>query len=210
MALAYLHAVYGEAMWDLGLPLLNVLERSQAEILLQMCARRINAPLTSSLGRLFDGVAAIMGLRRQVAFEGQAAMELEMIADDQTRERYAFHWEPGGIRRIAQASIIRGVVEDLQRGMPAFVISRKFHNTLIEGCADLCADIGRDTRLDQVVLSGGCFQNRLLLEGLTEALTRKNMKVYSPRQVPTNDGGISLGQAVIGAARAAGIKSRVQ
>ena len=110
---------------------------------------------------------------------------------------------------ISIAPIVRGVVEDLQRGMPAFIISRKFHNTLVEGCADLCAAIGRETQLDQVVLSGGCFQNRLLLEGLTRVLTGRNMKVYSHRQVPTNDGGISLGQAVIGAARAAGIKSRI-
>ena len=209
MALAYLYAAFGQDMWHIDLPVLRGLERAEAEILVQMCSRRINAPLTSSMGRLFDGVAAIMGLRRRVAFEGQAAMELEMIADDQTRECYDFHWESNGVRRIAHAPLIRGVVEDLQRGMPAFIISRKFHNTLVEGCADLCAAIGRETQLDQVVLSGGCFQNRLLLEGLTRALTGRNMKVYSHRQVPTNDGGISLGQAVIGAARAAGIKSRI-
>ena len=107
------------------------------------------------------------------------------------------------------APIVKGIVEDVQRGLPAFIISRKFHDTLIEGCAALCAVIGKETQLDRVVLSGGCFQNRLLLEGLTRALIQRNMKVYSHRQVPTNDGGICLGQAVIGAALASGKKSRV-
>jgi hydrogenase maturation protein HypF len=136
-------------------------------------------------------------------------MELEMMADDQTRERYDFKWGEGAVRRIEIAPLIKGVVADLQRGLPAFIISKKFHNTLIEGCAALCAVISKETQLDRVVLSGGCFQNRLLLEGLTRALSERNLKIYSHRQVPTNDGGISLGQAVVGAAMAAGKKSRV-
>jgi hydrogenase maturation protein HypF len=209
MALAYLHQVYGPDLWTLDLPLLRTQARDRAQVILQMCARRINAPLTSSMGRLFDGVAAIIGLRQRVAFEGQAAMELEMIADDQTQARYPFEWQEGGVRTIAVAPIIKGVVADLQQGLPAFVISRKFHNTLIQGCADLCAAIGAESGLDRVALSGGCFQNRLLLEGLIQALTERKLTVYSHRQVPSNDGGISLGQAVIGATRAAGKISQV-
>ncbi len=210
MALAYLHQVFGQDLWNLNLPALKALTRSEADVIVRMCDRGINAPLTSSMGRLFDGVAAIIGLRQQVAFEGQAAMELEMMADDQTRERYDFEWHDGAVRRIETAPLIKGVVEDLQRGLPAFIISRKFHNTLIEGWAALCAVISKETQLDRVVLSGGCFQNRLLLEGLTRALRERNLKIYSHRQVPTNDGGISLGQAVIGAALASGKQSRVQ
>jgi hydrogenase maturation protein HypF len=209
MALAYLHRVYGPALWDLDLPAVAALERDEAEVILAMCVRGLNAPPTSSLGRLFDGVAAIIGLRQRVAFEGQAAMELEMIADQPTPQRYDFRWQGQAVRRVAVEPLIRGVVEDLQQGLPAYIISGKFHNTLVEGWADLCAVLGRETRLDRVVLSGGCFQNRLLLEGLTRALTRRKMKVYSHRQVPTNDGGISLGQAVAGAARAAGEKSHI-
>jgi hydrogenase maturation protein HypF len=197
MALACLHQVYGRELWDLNLPALGAMDRSKAGILVRMCEQGINAPLTSSMGRLFDAVAAIIGLRRQVAFEGQAAMELEMIADDQTSERYDFQWEDGQVRVVAIAPVIRGVVEDLRRGVPAFIISRKFHNTLIHGCAELCAVIAGELQLDRVVLSGGCFQNRLLLEGLTRALTERGLIVFSHRQVPTNDGGISLGQAVI-------------
>jgi hydrogenase maturation protein HypF len=198
MALACLNQVYGRDLWELGLPAMGAMARSEADILVRMCEQGLNAPLTSSMGRLFDAVAAIIGLRRQVAFEGQAAMELEMIAEDPTPERYDFQWWDGEIRVIAIAPIIRGVVEDLRRGVPAFIISRKFHNTLIHGCAELCAVIAGELQLDRVVLSGGCFQNRLLLEGLTRALAKRSLKVYSHRQVPTNDGGIALGQAVIG------------
>jgi len=209
MALACLHQVYGQELWDLDLPAIAAIPRSEADILVRMCEQGINAPLTSSLGRLFDAVAAVIGLRRQVAFEGQAAMELEMIADDPTPERYDFQWREGQVRLISIEPVLRGVVEDLRRGVPAFIISRKFHNTLIHGCAELCTVIGSELQLDRVVLSGGCFQNRLLLEGLTRALTDRNLKVYSHRQVPTNDGGIALGQAVIGAAVAAGRQSRL-
>jgi hydrogenase maturation protein HypF len=210
MALAYLHHVYGRDLWDLDLPAIDAMGRNQAEVIVQMCQQRINAPMTSSLGRLFDGVAAIIGLRRTVAFEGQAAMELEMMSEDPTDEDYPFEWQSAGaVKQIALAPIIKGVVRDVQIGMPAFIIGRKFHNTVIKGCAALCAVLGKAHRLNQVVLSGGCFQNRLLLEGLTEALERKGMDVFSHRLVPANDGGISLGQAVIGGATAAGKKSKV-
>ncbi|MEJ2157532.1 MAG: carbamoyltransferase HypF, partial [Desulfobacteraceae bacterium] len=175
----------------------------------ERCRRRINAPMTSSLGRLFDGVAALIGLRQTVAFEGQAAMELEMMSGDEIRERYDFQWLPGETRVITLAPIIQGVVEDLRCGLPAFVIGRKFHNTVIEGCADLSAAIGKACRIKKVVLSGGCFQNRLLLEGLIVALRQRGLEVFSHQVVPTNDGGISLGQAVIAGTIVTGRKSAV-
>ncbi|MGD8833690.1 MAG: carbamoyltransferase HypF [Desulfobacteraceae bacterium] len=210
MALAYLHHVYGNGLWDLGLPAISAMDRSQAEVIVQMCRRKINAPMTSSLGRLFDGVAAIIGLRHSVAFEGQAAMELEMISDEANHEHYSFQWQSGaGGQQIALAPIIEGVVDDVRSGVPAFIIGRKFHNTLINGCADLCAAVSSECGLNQVVLSGGCFQNRLLLEGLTQALTQKGFEVFNHRLVPANDGGICLGQAAIAGALAAGRESKV-
>lgn len=210
MALAYLHQVYGQGLWDLGLPAIEAMDHSQADVIVKMCRQRINAPMTSSLGRLFDGVAAIIGLRQTVAFEGQAAMELEMMADDANNEHYDFGWQSWAeIQQIALAPIISGVVDDVRAGMPAFIIGRKFHNTIVNGCADLCAAISSAYGLNQVVLSGGCFQNRLLLEGLTEALTQKGLEVFNHRLVPANDGGISLGQAAIAGALASGRKSKV-
>ena len=199
MALAYLALTYGERLNGLDLPFLSLVDANKANHVLEMVRKRINAPLTSSLGRLFDGVAAILGLRLTAAFEGQAAMELEMMADSQEARRYDLAWHGQKVKQVAVEPIITGVVEDILRGLPAFIISRKFHNTLTEGFADLCAVIGRETDLDRVVLSGGCFQNRLLLEGLTQALTKRRLEVYTHRLVPANDGGIALGQAIIGA-----------
>jgi hydrogenase maturation protein HypF len=200
MALSYLDHTFGTGLWDLDLPWLQSVDRAQAQIVARMCARGVNAPLTSSLGRLFDAVAAILGLRGKVAFEGQAAMELEMIAEPGETDRYALTWSDDDPRQIAVAPIIAGVVEDIRRGMPAFVISAKFHNTIVHGVAELCDALRKDIQIDRVVISGGCFQNKRLQEGLRSVLTSGGFKVYCHRHVPTNDGGIALGQAMIAAA----------
>ncbi|MDA8141248.1 MAG: carbamoyltransferase HypF [Desulfobacteraceae bacterium] len=197
MGLAWLHQAFGLDLWDLALPFINDTSRDKASVILQMIEKHINAPLTSSLGRLFDAVAAIIGLRRDVAFEGQAAMELEMMADGQAQGSYAYAWSKEPVARIQAAPIIRAVVDDLLHGVPAFIISRRFHDTLAALFADLCGQIRAQTGLTRVVLSGGCFQNALLLTGLTGALQQQGFDVYSHALVPTNDGGISLGQAVI-------------
>ncbi len=209
MALAYLELTFPGQVWELDLPFLSRVDRSRGEVVLEMARQQINAPMTSSLGRLFDGVAAIIGLRQQVAFEGQAAMELEMMADEHEDRHYAFTWQGRQVKQFAVQPIVAGVVEDIRAGMPAFLISRKFHNTLIQGFAALCNEIGRETGIRQVVLSGGCFQNKLLLEGLIGELTRRQFEVFSHRLTPTNDGGIALGQAIIGAQAINGIKSEV-
>ena len=197
MGLAFLHHAYEDALWELGLPFLRGLAHDQARIVVQMAARRVNSPLTSSLGRLFDGVAAIIGLRGVVAFEGQAAMELEMIADRHAHGTYPFHWCTEPVRHADVVPMVTAIVDDIQRGTPAFIISRKFHDTLTAMWASLCIALRAQTGIDRVALSGGCFQNVLLLEGLTEALQKEDFLVYSQQQVPTNDGGISLGQAVV-------------
>jgi hydrogenase maturation protein HypF len=197
MGLAWLHHTYGEGLWDLALPFVRALDHPRAATVVQMAERRINAPLTSSLGRLFDAVAAIMGLRGQVAFEGQAAMELEMIADGQARGAYPFQWSSDQVKQVDAAPMLRALVEDILQGTPAFVISRRFHDTLISGWAALCAALRDEAGLARVVLSGGCFQNVLLLQGLDAALRAKGFEVYSHQSVPTNDGGICLGQAVV-------------
>jgi hydrogenase maturation protein HypF len=209
MGLAYLHAVFGDALWELDLPLLRGLDRGKAEIIVQMASRRINAPLTSSLGRLFDGVASIIGLRRQAAYEGQAAMELEMIADGREHAAYDFEWGDGPCRTLRIAPLIRALVADVQDNVPAFIVSRKFHQTIIGMCAAVCALLRAETHLTRIVLSGGCFQNVLLLGGLTQALRADRFEVFTHRQVPTNDGGLALGQALVAGSLAAGLKSEV-
>jgi hydrogenase maturation protein HypF len=202
MGLSYLYAAYGDALADLPLPFLCGIEDARAAIILEMIKKRINAPLTSSLGRLFDGVAALAGLRNEVAFEGQAAMELEMMAASAADHSYDCHWPAGAPVQIPTAPIIRAVVEDLLRGTAPAIISARFHLTLVRLFTDLCDQLRRDTGLTRVVLSGGVFQNAVLLGGLMRALENKTFKVYTHKQVPTNDGGLSLGQAIIAAAMA--------
>ncbi len=209
MGLTYLHAVFGDGLWELNLPLLRDLDPDKAGIVVQMAEKRINAPPTSSLGRLFDGVAAILGLRANAAYEGQAAMELEMIADGREHGPYPFDWEEGPCRRLRVAPLIKALVTDIQDNVPAFIISRRFHETIVRMCAALCASIRGERRLNRVVLGGGCFQNVLLLEGLQQDLTAAGFEVFAPRRVPANDGGLALGQALVAAAAAQGIQSEV-
>jgi hydrogenase maturation protein HypF len=201
MAVSYLNDAYGGDFRNLDLPAIKQLDPGKVGIVSEMILKGINSPLTSSLGRLFDGVAAICGIRQRVNFEGQAAMEMEMLAEETAESRYGYEWEGKDVLRILPAPIIRGVVTDIQNRVPVTKIGAKFHNTLIYLFADLC-DLIRESRgLNRVVLSGGCFQNATLLSGLIQALEKRNFQIFSHHQVPTNDGGISLGQAVVAAVK---------
>ena len=201
MALAYLHDAFGEELHRLDLPMLRRLDRARVQTVLTMIQKGFNSPPTSSMGRLFDGIAALLDIRHDVSFEGQAAMALEMAAAPVETGHYELEWSVGDIRRIQPSPIVRGVVQDRLAGVPPSVISRKFHNTIVRLFTELCCEIRRDTGLCRVVMSGGAFQNLILLEGLSRALTGEGFEVSSHTRVPTNDGGLSLGQAVIAAAR---------
>ncbi len=200
MAVSYLQGAYGNDFRNLNLPAMAAIENKKLTIISEMISKGINAPLTSSLGRLFDGVAAICGIRQRVNFEGQAAMALEMAASGDSDSVYEYEWDADGVYRILTEPIIRGVVDDVACGIPVGEISSRFHRTLICLFTDLCVVIGKERELDRVVLSGGVFQNSILLTGLTRALEERNFQVFSHQQVPTNDGGIALGQAVVAAA----------
>jgi len=202
MAVSYLYDAFGDDFRDSDLPLFKAIDTPKVEIMVDMVKKKVNSPLTSSMGRLFDGIAAISGIRYKVAFEGQAAMELEMLADDHRADIYDYEWITADDYQILTRPIVRGVVNDTVQGVPPAVISRKFHQTLIRLFAELSAIIGRENGLNRVVLSGGCFQNSLLLAGLIKALQAQQLDVYTHTQVPANDGGISLGQAVVAAATA--------
>ena len=197
MAVSYLYQAYGEQLWEQPLPLLQKEDKSKIDTLLKMIRQGINCPLTSSCGRLFDGVAALIGLRERVAFEGQAAMELEMIQDG--REASPYPWEitkEDGVYLIRTSVMIRGVVEDVTKGVPRGLISRRFHLTLVEVLTKACILLRDDSGLEKVVLGGGVFQNRTLLAGMEARLSEKGFQVFSKALVPSNDGGIALGQAV--------------
>jgi hydrogenase maturation protein HypF len=202
MAVSYLQNAYGGDFHNLEIPVVNAIDNEKVTVIGEMISKGINSPLTSSLGRLFDGVAAICGIRQRVNFEGQAAMELEMMAAGDAETLYDCAWDTGDAYRIRTEPIIRGVVDDVVKGRPISEISARFHRTLIGVFTEVCVLIGKERELNRVVLSGGVFQNAILLTGLTRALEAKNFKVFSHQLVPTNDGGISLGQAVVAAAKA--------
>ena len=200
MAVSYLYDAYGEGLRELGIPVITETDEQSMETIIKMISNGINSPLTSSLGRLFDGIAAITGVRRRVYFEGQAAMDMEMAADQVTEAHYSYEWEPGSYYRIMPRPIVRGVVEDFLKGIRPSEISAKFHCTLIRLFSDICEIVSRERDIKRVVMSGGVFQNAILLTGLTRALEDKGLQVFSHRIVPTNDGGICLGQAIAAAA----------
>ncbi len=200
MAVSYLIDAFGDAFRGLDLPLLTQIEDLKIGVMVEMISKRVNAPNTSSLGRLFDGVAALVGIRNRVHYEGQAAMELEMIAEKGRGKPYDYEWTPGDVRKILTGPIISDVVHDMEAGVSPSRISGRFHLTLVRLFRELCEDIRVETGLNRVALSGGVFQNRLLLAGLIHALTKSGFQVFSHQLVPTNDGGISLGQAVVAAA----------
>jgi hydrogenase maturation protein HypF len=201
MAVSYLQDAYGSDFSGLKLPAMREIDSEKLTVVSEMIAKGINAPMTSSLGRLFDGVAAIMGIRNRVNYEGQAAMELEMMAAEPSDSQYRIGWKTGTVLHIPPAPIIRGVVTDILNQVPVGEIAAKFHRTLIRLFADVCEFVRKDSGLNRVALSGGCFQNATLLAGLIQALTEKKFEVFSQQQVPTNDGGIALGQAVVAAAK---------
>jgi hydrogenase maturation protein HypF len=200
MAAAHLHDAFGDGWKHLDLPLFSAVSVEKLDMAVRMARSGINAPRTSSLGRLFDAVAALCGLRARVHYEGQAAMELEMAADPETPGRYPYKVAPGAALIVATAPMIRAAAADLDTGVPVPVVAGRFHRTVIDLFVALCRRVRDRTGLARVALSGGVFQNVILLEGMIRALVDAGFSVYTSEQLPANDGGISLGQAVAAAA----------
>jgi hydrogenase maturation protein HypF len=165
----------------------------------------LNTPLTSSMGRLFDAVASIAGVRQSVNYEGQAAIELEALADPAENGGYRFEVQPqsGDVMRktysVSAVPVIRSVVEDRRAGAAASTISARFHNALAAMLRDVCILIRNERDLNEVALSGGVFQNVTLLRRTLELLRSTGFTIYTHRLVPPNDGGLALGQAAVAA-----------
>jgi hydrogenase maturation protein HypF len=162
----------------------------------------MNSPLTSSLGRVFDGVASILDMKRSVSFEGQAAMDLEAAAGSGSGDILPYHIEHDGeISILDLIPAIRALVEGSLAGMDPTGLASSFHATLIASFVDIAELIRDNTGIDRVVLSGGCFQNRILLEGCADDLEKAGFEVFTHKRIPTNDGGVAVGQAVIAGMR---------
>lgn len=203
MGISYLFKKYGNDLLNLDIPLLKSIPEKNVKIITEMISKNINSPLTTSLGRLFDGVSAICGIRTHVHNEGQAAMDLEMAAAPDAEGFYEYdRFIDNDIYLVNPDRIIGGIVEDLQKKISTGIISAKFHETLIRLYTELCNKISADAGLDRVVLSGGVFQNSVFTRGLAASLEKNGLKVFTHRLVPANDGGISLGQAMVAACSA--------
>jgi len=196
MAFAYLLEAFGDKAMDLDW--IKRRDPQTCGILKRMIEQRVNSPRTSSMGRLFDAISSLLSIRDTVNYEGQAAIELEMAADAEVKEEYPFKLQE--TRRpviVDPVEMVKGIVQDLIRGCPRSFISGKFHRTIARLVVETCREIRLESGLDRVVLSGGVFQNTLLLEWVCHGLKQAGFEVYTHHLVPTNDGGISLGQAVI-------------
>jgi len=204
VALALLWEMWGEEVLDReDLAPVRAISTGDRRLLGSMLAKGVRSPQTTSAGRLFDAVAALVDVRQSVSFEGQAAMALEFIASEAENGTYPIEVrsvaDGGEILELDWEPLIREVIEDSQRGIDAGIIGARFHNTLVEAIVAVAQEVGEP----RVVLTGGCFQNRLLTERAAHRLRESGLDVLVHRQVPANDGGISLGQIAVATARLA-------
>ncbi len=216
MAAAYLDRAYGD-----DVPELDVVTRNAADwrAVRSLARSGVNAPPTSSAGRLFDAVAALLGVRDAINYEGQAAIELEQFADPAERGAYeaAVVGDERAARggheaavvgderlRVSGVDLVRACAGDLRAGIAPAVVAARFHNGIADVIARVCHTLRTSTGVGTVALSGGVFQNLLLLGATVDALERRDFRVLIHSRVPTNDGGISLGQTVIAAHQQAG------
>jgi hydrogenase maturation protein HypF len=202
MALSHLLSAWGSGLdlsrWEEALGGLRVRN------VVRLITTGRHSPPTSSAGRLFDAVSSMLGIRQQITFEGEAAMDLEMRSDPAAEGEYPFELMGEDPMVMDTAPLVRAIWKDLGEGGPVARIGGRFHRTLAAMVAAVCESLRAREGLDRVCLSGGVFQNVLLLRLTAEALERGGFQVHIHRQVPPNDGGISLGQAVVAGTRLGG------
>jgi hydrogenase maturation protein HypF len=188
-ALGLLYEVFGEQLWG-HVDLVTAFDHAELSLIRQMLEKSVNAPRTSSAGRLFDAVAGLIGLRSRASFEGQAAMEIEFAVQPGVDSDYSFVLNDEVPFVLDWRPAISEIIADLRGGQTRATISAKFHNML----AEMIVAVARKTAQEKVVLSGGCFQNRYLTERTIHRLSAEGFRSYWHQRIPPNDGGISLGQ----------------
>ncbi|MGM0818205.1 MAG: carbamoyltransferase HypF [Actinomycetota bacterium] len=196
-------AAWVEVAYDGDPPPLAVAERHAERwgAVTELARRGVQAPATSSVGRLFDAVAALAGVRDVITYEGQAAIELEQAAEPADRGAYPLPLLDGPPLRLDAGALVRAVVDDLAAGASAGEVAARFHDGLAAGTVAACVALRERTGLSTVALSGGVFQNLRLLDAVVDGLGAAGFGVLVHERVPANDGGISLGQAAVAVAR---------
>ncbi|MDZ7316318.1 MAG: carbamoyltransferase HypF [candidate division KSB1 bacterium] len=192
-ALGMLYELFGEAMFEQDLPIFEAFSRGELALLRQMLARGVNCPRSSGVGRLFDGAAALLGLRLRSSFEGQAAMALEWRAAEGINDHYPFELLPGSPAIVDWRPMLDALLQDMENGQVVALTAAKFHNTL----AEIICRAAEQFSMEKVVLSGGVFQNVRLLTEAAERLERRGFRPYWHQRIPPNDGGIAAGQLIL-------------
>lgn len=215
-AWAHLDAAYG---WHVAserygeLEFFRYMQSKPVNNLKQMTEKQLNSPLASSCGRLFDAVAAVLGLSRDEVFhEGQAAIELESLAtaafENEQNNAYPHERDTGNVVTLLWQPMWESLLADVERNVATATVAARFHHGLVRAVAQMSVDLCERHAVDTVVLNGGVFQNRLLLEATEAALGESGLRVLSPEMLPANDGGIAFGQAVVAAARLAASENK--
>lgn len=195
MGISLLYQTMGSDLLNLNLPIIREFRKKpERALILQIIERQLNTPLTSSTGRLFDAVASIMGVCHYNTFHAEAPIKLEALIDEKVVEEYPFTVG----KTIDVTPMIRSLITDLQNRVPLPVISTKFHNTLVSIIFSVAGDMKLHYHTEKVILTGGVFQNKYLLEQ-TETRLKDAFDVFSPQSVPSNDAGIALGQMAVAA-----------
>jgi hydrogenase maturation protein HypF len=198
-AIGLLHELLGEGLFGCSdLAPVAAFDEAERRVIAQMLDRQVNSPVTTSVGRLFDAAASLCGICHETSFEGQAAMALEFAVDGCADGRYSFPVtdDPASPLLVLDwGPAIEALIHDVRRGVPLGAIAFRFHDGLAAAVVDVATRVG----LPRVVLTGGCFQNRVLLEGVVGQLEEHGLRAYWHQRVPTNDGGIALGQAAVAA-----------
>jgi hydrogenase maturation protein HypF len=192
MAFSYLYKYFGDSFDFRSVPSFGSIEDRELILVKEMIEKKINSPFTSGAGRLFDAVSAILGLCSFETFDSEAPMRLESAINCKIKEFYPF----SAAANLNFSETFASILEDMQMKSISY-ISAKFHNTVAQAILEISRRIREETRLDKVILSGGVFQNKYLLEKSTELLSDNKFKVLTNHLVPANDGGISLGQLII-------------
>ncbi|MBM3436139.1 MAG: carbamoyltransferase HypF, partial [Bacteroidetes bacterium] len=192
-AVSYLYKIFGKNFLNLNIPFVQSLDQKKTELLLQAIDRKINCPLSSSAGRLFDAIAAITNICTVTNFHAEAPMRLENSASGTTKTGYPFAYGES----VSFQPAIREIVQDLIEGVPVPLISAKFHNTINNVIFAVVSQIRKNTGLNKIVLSGGTFQNRYILSRIEVILQKEGFEIYTQSRIPGNGGGIALGQLAI-------------
>jgi hydrogenase maturation protein HypF len=218
MAASVLFKAFGKNFMDLDIKYIKEMDIKKLEFIIQMIQKNLNSPLTSSAGRLFDAISSLLCLRHEISHESQAAMELEYVASEPKLEfkqkpyTFSIIEKKGNNKNIYNSDkyfeidlmpCIREIVGDLIDKTSHNIISQKFHQTMITSFANTTNKIASDAEIDKIVLSGGVFNNNLILTGMIKALEENNLKVFTHSKVPTGDGGLCLGQVVSAGAQMA-------